>query len=206
MNKNKLTKIFSCVALLFYLSSCASGTTKIEYYQNPQKVLLVIDMQIDYLTEDGKYPIEISQMDNLITTVNEIINEFHNNDIKVIYFRNIFTNTFLRTLFNFPVIEGTPGVEIDSRINIVSEYIFDKYSGSAFSNIEFEDFLIQNQINELYLVGVAADECVYDTALAGLKRGYIVNFYANAVGAKNDRNIDRAISRINEKGANIVYH
>ena len=199
-------KFFVIIFIGFWLISCGSDIDKIDNYENSQKALLVIDMQMDYLTEDGKYPIEISQMDNLIITVNEIINEFHINDIKIIYFRNIFKNNFLRALFNFPVIEGTPGAEIDPRINIITEYIFDKYSGSAFSNVNFENILLQNKINELYLVGVTADECVYDTALAGLERGYIINIYANGIGAKNNRNIEKAIKRISDRGASIIFH
>jgi hypothetical protein len=45
---------------LFFIVSCYSfdKTIKIGHYDNLQKALLVIDMQIDYIDENGKFPIE----------------------------------------------------------------------------------------------------------------------------------------------------
>jgi len=48
-----------------------------------------------------------------------------------------------------------------------------------------EFFLIQNQINELFLCRVMADvnECISQTALEALNNGYTVNYIGNAVGS-----------------------
>jgi nicotinamidase-related amidase len=194
---------------LFAIISCYSldETIKIGNYDNPQKALLVIDMQIDYIDENGKFPIEKSQISSLIGTVNNIINDFHGNNYQIIYIRNNFRKNNVKNIFrNFAVVEGTAGAGIDPRINIVSDNIFDKYTPSAFSNKRFENFLINNQINELYLCGVMADECVYETALSAFNSGYIVNYYANAVGSSSIKNIEKAIKKLKNKGINIIKY
>jgi len=203
-----MKKIFF-IAPLFAIVSCCSldEAVKIDNYDNPQKALMVIDMQIDYIDENGKFPIERSQINNLIETINNIIVDFNENDYQIIYIRNIFRRNDIKNIFrNFAVVEGTAGVKIDPRINIVSDNIFDKYTPSAFSNKRFENFLISNQINELYVCGVMADECVYETALSAFNSGYTVNYYANAVGSSSVKNIENAIEKLRNKGINIIEY
>jgi nicotinamidase-related amidase len=193
--------------LLFSAFSCNSfdETIKTGNYDNPQKALLVIDMQFDYLDENGKYPIEKSQINDLIETINNIIVDFNEKDYQIIYLRNIFRKNDLRNVFrNFAVVEGTAGAEIDPRINIISDNIFDKYTPNAFSNQTFENFLIENQIKELYVCGVMADQCVYETALGAFDRNYTVNYLSKAVGSSSVKNIDKAIVKLRKKGINIV--
>jgi nicotinamidase-related amidase len=204
----KMRNIF-LIAPLFAIFSCYSFNeiTKIDNYDNPQKALLVIDMQIDYIDENGKFPIERRQINNLIETVNNIIADFNDNDYQIIYIRRFFRKNDIQNIFrNFAVIEGTAGAEIDPRINIVSDNIFDKYTPSAFSNKRFENFLIRNQINELYVCGVMADECVYETALGAFDRNYKVNYISNAVGSSSVKKIENAIEKLRNKGINIIEY
>jgi nicotinamidase-related amidase len=187
--------------------SCTSNTVKISNYDNPQKALLVIDMQIDYVGENAKFPIERSQIENLIITINKIIDEYHKKDYSIIYLRRIFRKNDIGNFSrNYACIEGTPGVEIDPRINIVSQYIFDKYAPDSFSSNVFENYLIENRINELYLCGVMADECVYETALGGHNRNYKINYIANAVGSTSIKNIEKAINKLDKKGISIIRY
>ena len=203
-----MKKILFIVQLFLIFSSCnLNETIRISNYDNPQKALLVIDMQIDYIDENGKFPIEKIQINNLIETVNNIIVDFNDNNYQIIYFKRKFRKNDVKNFFrNFAVVEGTAGVEIDPRIHIVSNNIFDKFTPSAFSNKRFENLLIHNQINELYLCGVMADECVYETALSAFDSGYIVNYYANAVGSSSIKNIENAIEKLKNKGINIIEY
>jgi len=197
------------MVFLFLAFSCRSldEITKIDNYDNPQKALLVIDMQIDYIDENGKFPIERNQINNLIKTINNIIVDFNNNDYQIIYIRNIFRKNDIKNIFrNFAVVEGTAGAELDPRINIVSDNILNKYTPNAFSNEELGNFLMKNQINELYVCGVMADECVYETALGAFDRNYIVNYISNAVGSSSVKNIEKAIEKLTTKGINIIEY
>jgi nicotinamidase-related amidase len=200
-------RIFVFIVLILSLLSCKSNNVRICNYENPKKALLVIDMQIDYIGENGKFTIENNQIENLIVITNRIIDEYYKNNYEVIYLRNLFRENDFRNRFrNYAAIEGSSGTEIDPRINIVSEYIFDKYTPTAFSNVDFEIFLIENQINELFLCGVMADECVYETAISAYNKGYIVNYFANAVGSLNVRNIENAIKKLKKRGVNIIKY
>jgi len=194
------------VLLVIFTVSCTSNNIKIGNYENPQKALLVIDMQVDYIGENAKFPIERSQIENLIITINKIIDEYHRKGYSIIYLRRVFRKNDIGNFSrNYACLEGTPGVEIDPRINIVSQNIFDKYAPDSFSSNDFENYLIENRINELYLCGVMADECVYETALGGYNRNYKTNYIANAVGSTNEKKIEKAIKKLNKKGINIHY-
>jgi nicotinamidase/pyrazinamidase len=206
--KNLMKNVFFAL-LLFSLASCVTSGKKIDNYSNPQKALLVIDMQIDYVDEKGKFPIEIDQINNLIETVNMIIDDFQKNNYVIIYVRNNFRKNDIRNIFrNYAAIEGTSGAEIHPGINIASENIFDKYSPSALSNNDLKNFLMQNQINELFLCGVMADvnECVGQTALDALNNGYMVNYIGNAVGSSSIKNIERAIDKLRKRGIKIIEY
>jgi nicotinamidase-related amidase len=197
------------VLILWVISavSCTSNVIKIGNYDNPQKALLVIDMQVDYIGENAKYPIEKRQIDDLIVTINKIIDEYYKNDYSIIYLRRVFRKNDIGNFSrNYACVEGTSGVEIDPGINIVSKNIFDKYAPDSFSSTVLENYLIENKINELYLCGVMADECVYETALGGYNRNYKINYIANAVGSTSIKNIEKAIKKLNKKGINIVYY
>jgi nicotinamidase-related amidase len=196
--------------LLFFSFSCCSlddTIAKIDNYNSPKKALLVIDMQIDYIDENGKFPIEKKQINNLIATTNYIIDDFYNNNYEIIYMKNVFRKNDIKNIFrNFAVIEGSAGAEIDPRINMRSDIIFTKYTPDSFSNKRFENYLTRNQINELYVCGVKADECVYETAVSAFNRNYIVNYISNAVGSSSIKDIENAIVKLRKKGINIIEY
>ena len=207
MARKDLMKSLIVVLLVISTISCNSNAVRIGDYNNPQKALLVIDMQIDYIGENAKFPIERNQIENLIITINKIIDEYHKMDYSIIYLRRIFRKNDIGNFFrNYACVEGTSGVDIDQRINIVSQNIFNKYAPDSFSSNAFENYLIENEINELYLCGVMADECVYETALGGYSRNYRINYIANAVGSTSIKNIEKAINKLSKKGINIVYY
>jgi nicotinamidase-related amidase len=199
-----LKKIILLCFVPVIVVSCS--TQRIANYNNPQKALVVMDMQLDFLGENPKMPIE-NQVEELIKTVNDIIEDFNSKGYEIIYIRSAFSKNDIANSFrNKAAIEGTTGIEIDPRINIVSENIFDKKSSSAFSNKDFENYLIKNQINELYIIGLMAEGCVYKTAISGLDRKYVVNFMENAVGVWKMKNFEPTKEKLNKKGANIITY
>ena len=202
---SEFIKIFTFFVIVIAFTSCSTNEVKKSNFENSQKALLVMDMQVDLIDENGKFPIEKSQINSLIEKVNSIINDYYSNDYIIIYIRNIVKKGNIKNIFlNNATKEGTSGIEIDPRINIVSENIFDKYKGSALSNESFNNFLKNNKIGELYLCGVMANGCVYRTSLDAFKRGYNVNYISNAVGARNEKDIESTIVRLRKKGINII--
>jgi len=197
-----LKKIFLLCLVSVIVVSC--GVKQIATYDNPQKALVVMDMQLDLIGENAKMPTENNAGD-LIKTVNDIIDDYNSLGFKIIYIRSVFSKNDIANFFrNKACVEGTAGIEIDPRVHIVSENIFDKKRTSAFSNKNFENYLIQNQVNELYMTGVMAEGCVYKTAISGLKRKYIVNYNENAVGVWKIKNLKPTIEKLNKKGALVI--
>lgn len=159
---------------------------KIAAYANPQKALLVIDVQEDYTGLKGKQPILYKNVEPQIAVINTLIDKASKSDARVIYIRQIFDDNFLSQLLGGRTIEGKPGTELDSRINVVSKYDFTKKFSDAFSNPQLDEFLIRNQVNELYLVGLDAAYCVHNTARGALNRGYKVTIVKDAIMSRKN--------------------
>jgi len=203
--KNVLKKVILLHLVSMIVVSCSS-IKPIDKYANPQKVLLVIDMQLDFIGENAKMPIE-NQVEDLIQTVNNIIDDYNSKGYKIIYVNSAFSKYAIANFFrNKAAVEGTTGTEIDPRIKIISENIFEKKHSSAFTNKDFENYLINNQINELYITGLMAEGCVYKTAVGALDRKYIVNYIENAVGVWKMKNLETTKEKLNKKGAKIIKY
>ena len=207
MKKNfeiSLKKIFFLYFVSAIVVSCS--TQRVANYNNPQKALVVMDMQLDFLDENAKLPIE-NQVEDLIKITNDIIEDYNSMGYEIIYIRSVFSKNDIANFFrNKATIERTTGIEIDPRIKIVSKNIFDKKRSSAFSNKDFVNYLINNQINELYIVGLMAEGCVYKTAISGLDKKYTVHFIENAVGVWKMKNFEPTKEKLNKKGAQMITY
>lgn len=161
---------------------------KISKYANPRKALLVIDIQEDYTGLKGKQPALYKGVEGQLETVNRLIDTASKSGMEVVYIRQIFDNNLITRLFVGRTIEGQPGTELDSRIEMINQNDFTKKISDAFSNPRLEEFLIRNQIDELYLTGLDAAYCVYYTARGALNRGYKVTAIKDAVMTRKDIN------------------
>lgn len=154
---------------------------KINRYANPRKALLVIDVQEDFSGLKGKQPVPIKDAERQIAVINKLINYASGTGMEVAYVRQLFDDNFIMRNLVGRAIEGQPGAELDARIKVINRNDFTKNISDAFSNPRLEDFLIKNQINEVYLVGLDAAYCVYYTALGAKNRGYKVVVVKDAV-------------------------
>jgi nicotinamidase-related amidase len=182
---------------------------KIDKYSNPQKALLVIDIQEDYTGTAAKPPFPFRDSEKLIAVVNKIIAEAPRKNIVIVYIKQEFAGfwgtIFSRVFAKGTAIKGNPGAEIDKRISLSSDHIFSKPKGDAFANPELGSFLIKNQVNDLYLVGLDAEYCVYATAQGALNRGYTVNIITDSVLwdghiLQTDEKRDKIIKKYKESG------
>ena len=103
-----------------------------------KKALLVIDMQNVCVGEKHATYFKYDN-ENLIQAVNKVIDE--NKDNPVIYIKNIMKKNLINKLAPFQAYEGTEEVELVSSLHVVSDYIFTKYEGNAFSNSKLNEFL-----------------------------------------------------------------
>ena len=209
-NREELTVrkelLLLCAAALA-LSSCDFSTKgdKIGTYKNPKRALLVLDVQKDFTSDSARMPIDRSQVVPLIRNINSLITDSQGKGDLVIYIRNVFHRPDVANLFrHYAAIEGSPGVAFDDRLLMVSDRVFDKSQPDAFSNKGLESFLVANQVGEITVCGVFADQCVYWTSRGALSRGYNVNYAVDAVGAGSARDISRAAASIEKYGARLV--
>jgi len=171
---------------------------RISRYANPQKALLVIDVQEDYTGLKGRQPVPFKNAEAQIATINGLIESASKAGMKVAYIRQVFENNFIVRLSAGRAIDGMPGTELDSRIKVINRNNFTKKISDAFSNQRLEEFLIQNQVDEVYLVGLDAAYCVYYTALGALNRGYKVSVVKDAIMTR--KRMDDVLKTIKKHG------
>jgi len=189
---------------------------KIENYATPQRALLVIDMQEDYTGTTARPPYPYKNSEQLIATVNTIIKAASKENINIVYIRQEFgglrgtlISGVISSLFSGKISEGTaikgnPGTEIDKRIAILSDNVFPKSRGDAFSNPEIEALLIKHQVNELYLAGLDAEYCVHNTAQGALNRGYTVKIITDAIALRAEEKWDKLLQQYREEGITLL--
>lgn len=162
------------------------------------KALLVIDMQNVCV---GEKHAEFFQYDreNLIAAVNKAIDD--NPDSLIVYIKNLMKKNTVNKFAPFQAYEGTPEVEFVSSLKLVSDYVFDKYTGDAFSNSRLNEFLQENKVDTVEVVGVDGGGCVPLTARSALKHGYQVIVNTAAIGTMFEKNRDKLFKKLKANGA-----
>jgi nicotinamidase-related amidase len=103
-----------------------------------------------------------------------------------------------------PWLKNTDGAGIDSRVVIKGNHILDKRIMDAFSNPELGALLVENQIDQLFITGIAADQCVDRTTKAALNRNYKVTVISDAVGTVTDEKRDMKLKEFLNMGVSII--
>lgn len=175
---------------------------KIAAYPRPQKALLVIDVQEDYTGLKGKQPVPYPNVEPQIAVINGLISKASKAGVRVVYIRQIFDDNFISQLLGGRTIEGKPGAELDGRVNLVNRNDFTKKFSDAFSNPQLDAFLTGDQVVELYLVGLDAAYCVYNTARGALNRGYKVTVVKDAIMTRKD--LSEVLKRYEKEGITYI--
>lgn len=169
--------------------------------ENNQKVLLVIDIQEDYTGDTATRPFPYKDSDQFIAGVNKIIEAASMKNIIVVYIKQEFDN-FMGKMFSQlfcggTAIKGSPGAQIDKRINIKSDFCFSKPGADAFSSVKFREFLNEYKVSELYLVGLDAQFCIYSTAKGAKKHGYDVTIIKDGIILMDEKKWDELLKNMN---------
>ena len=202
-----LTALFAIIlisaalaGLVIYRSMFVATTgKKILPYDKPRKALLVLDLQEGYGGANPRQPATAPAAGGLLDTVNRLIGMAAETGMEVVYVRQVFSNNLFVRMHGGRRVEK---VIVDRRIVKINDNDFTKNRTDAFSNRDLERFLIEHQVDELYLTGVDAAFCVYYTALGALSRGYKVTVVRDAVATRSDMNT--LIERYKRKGIGIV--
>lgn len=162
------------------------------------KLLFVIDMQ--EVTVGENHAKMFHYEENLMARVNARIEEYPPEH--VIYIRNLMKKNLINKLAPVQVYDGTHEAELADGLRVVSEHIFKKYQGDAFTNNELERFVAEQAPKEIEMVGVDGGGCVGLTAIGAASRGYQVSVNQNCVGTimtKQEKKLRRKMERMGIK-------
>ncbi len=193
--------------LLFVSCTFDSMGRKINRYDSPSAALLIMDVQEDFTGPEAKMPVDSVQAELMIENLNTIINSGASPRFHIIYIQNVFPrNDIIANFFRHnAAVEGHQGISFDERLLQIEAPVFRKSVPDAFSNTDFEKYLIKNRIDTLYLTGVFADQCVFWTAKSALNRGYSVNYIIDAVASGKPKKVDKVADEISRAGADLLY-
>ena len=163
------------------------------------RILLVVDMQ--EFTVGDNHASMFTYEPELLNRINDRIAEFDSNN--VIYIRNIMKKNLLNKLAPFQVYEGTPEAKLAKGLNVVSEHIFTKYKGDAFSNHELVRYINNVSPEEIEIIGVDGGGCVAYTAIGAASKGLKVVVNEKCVGTIMIKQKKRLQKRMQKMGIKI---
>lgn len=182
---------------LYYLSKETSGeqvSSKIE----PKSVLFVLDVQNDTLNMK-----EYTQKDILVQNINTAIEFAKENEMEIIYTKQVFSNPLDKLLSGGMYAENKEGSELSPEIEVLSAHVYNKERTDAFSNKELEQYLLEQKITTVYIIGADASACVYKTALGGVNRNYDVIILEDCIFSINDKLFNKAIKDYKNHGIEV---
>jgi len=168
------------------------------------KALLVIDIQEDNTGKTARKPLPYKNSAELINNVNVVINDCKEKNFVVIYIKHEIENNLFNRILAGRLIKNTNGSEIDSKINIISNYIYSKNKGDAFSNLKLGDVFKQRDIDEVFIVGLDASACVLKTSIGAKTRGYKVVVIKDAITTMNMSKMPKLLNKYLEQGIELA--
>ena len=162
-----------------------------------EKYLLVVDVQRQFYEDT---PLEADAL-KMITNINQIIEKTRTQNIIYIQASGKVLTISLKGVKVIPMI---PDPEPDSLLNVVNTNIFSKTEADAFSLDTLNNFLNQNNIQEIMVTGLLAEKCIYKTAIGGLARGYTIYVVPEAILSKSEKTKNKALKKMKKKGIKVL--
>jgi nicotinamidase-related amidase len=149
------------------------------------------------------YPYFRENSEDLLKIINQTTESFKLLNFPVIYIRSEITNPLINIL-NSSYAKGHPGAKYDKRLKIVSNLEVVKKGKDSFRHTNLDSILIKNKVNELYIVGLDAAECVNATVEAAQNRHYKVNLIEQAVLSKSKAMKDSMMVCFRNRGVRVI--
>jgi nicotinamidase/pyrazinamidase len=155
----------------------------------PKKALIVIDYQNDFCPGGA---LGVPEGDQVVGKINQLVDEFTANGDLVIYTKDFHPGDHWSFKINHPdgiwpphCVQGTGGVEFHPDLKVKGKTFYkafltelDSYSGfggHVEADVEaqsLEDYLKEQGVQEVMVVGLALDYCVKATAIDAHKLGF----------------------------------
>lgn len=160
-----------------------------------KSIVLVLDIQSCYTK---LLPDSISE--KLLLAVNSCLAQKRPEEI--VYVRTI--PKVLSISLKGCTIDTLPGVEFDKRLKVLNLNHFVKEKGDAFATPEIVKYISESGAEEVFIVGLLAEKCVFHTAVGGLKSGFAVTIIPRAVAGKSEKSKMKALKKLSAKGVRIL--
>lgn len=169
-----------------------------------KKALVIIDLQNDYLWEQRK-PMFSYDTDSLISKINKTAAKYKEDGWTVIYIGQIFPDLITNKWIIGFSIKNTPGAELYSGLDLVSDLYFEKNLPDSFSSPSFRRYIEENGINEIAVCGLDECGCVGATARGAAKRGYTVSLISDVTASRfSEKNIQKMRSKLKALGVKYI--
>jgi nicotinamidase-related amidase len=169
-------------------------------------VLLLIDLQRDFLERDGRLPVPPACAERVIGVANDMIEHAQKSGWTMIWVKNEFRWWQLagNCSRRFAAMKGSRGAEIDPRIHCTTDMpMVIKCDADAFSNPRMATVLKEAAPERVIILGLMTDECVQETARGAISRGYRVEVVEDDVAAMDDTDHQKGLANMREGGAQL---
>jgi len=162
--------------------------------------LIVLDVQkndADKHKSDRSYQ-------TFIEAVNDAIE--HSNPQNVIYSMGIHLQLNLSLTFpNIYVSINTEAIRLDDRMSVVNKITFlkEENMGNVFNVEKLSNFLKKNTAKKIILIGLLAEDCVYQSCIGGLAQNYDISIIPEAIFGKSEESKAKAIKELLDKGVKV---
>lgn len=128
-----------------------------------KKVLIVVDMQNDFVTGS----LGTKEAENIVANVVRKAKEYRSSGAEIVFTRDTHSAQYLKTQEgkNLPIVhcvEGTKGWEIIDALQPYVEKVFDK---PTFGSVELAHYIAAGGYTEIEVIGLCTDICVVSNAL-----------------------------------------
>ncbi len=160
-----------------------------------RRALLLIDFQYDFLADDGRMPVDRSQVQPVVEAARAAIARAQGAGNVIIKIGNEFRpSDYVRNAFrHHAAMAGSRGADWDSRVDAGDSIYLAKWKSSAFCNPELSQLLKHRQIEQVCLAGLFARACVTATAKEALVRGLRVQLLVDAIACKSNASRSAAL-------------
>ncbi|HOP04431.1 MAG TPA: isochorismatase family protein [Tenuifilaceae bacterium] len=191
-----MEKLYSLFLLILVLLVSTVEIFSQEKVFDDETILMVVDVQESFAERMGVEPIEETFLQN----VNQVISKFNPNN--VVYIKGIMR--VLSVSFRGIRVDTLPDVDFDKRLVMVSDNKFTKAKADAFTSDDFAAFIKDRNPQKIVVIGLAADQCVFQTILGGQELGYEMAAIPEALISKTEKKKMKAIKKLAKKGVKII--
>lgn len=169
-------------------------------------VLLLIDLQRDFLEREGRLPVPPADAERVIAVANRMIEHAQKAGWKMIWVKNEFLRR--QWIGNFfrkhAALEGSSGAEIDPRIRCTADFpMVVKCHANAFANPRLEAALKEAAPERIIVLGLMTDECVQETTKGAIGRGYPVEVVADGIATMDEAGQQKGLANLRQAGATL---